>query len=87
MTVHPGLAFVVAPREYGCRMADHGNEDIVEQLRVISDTLGERSMDALRRAIDAGTGQRPAEEKILAQARRAVDKAITVLAGRGVTDD
>ena len=62
-------------------------QDIVQQLRNVSDALGDRSMSLLREAIDSGSGVRPPQEKVLSQARRAVDKAISLLGGGSVTDD
>lgn len=63
------------------------NSDIIEQLRNIGETLAERSITVLRNAIESGSGERPAEEKQLTQARRAVEKAISVLGGGSVRDD
>lgn len=62
-------------------MSTRDHSDIVESLRALSDSLGERGMAVLREAIENGSGARPAEEKILSQARRAVDKAIALLGG------
>lgn len=68
-------------------MVQPDNSDLIEQLRSVSETLTERSMSVLRHAIESGTGVRPPEEKVLSQARRAVDKAISLLDGGVVTDD
>ena len=68
-------------------MRGESYEDIIARLEQIGDELGERSIALLREAVESGAGQRPAEEKVLSQARRAIDKAISLL-GRGpVTDD
>jgi hypothetical protein len=56
-------------------------DEIVSQLESISETLGERTFDLLREAVASGSGQRPAEEKTITQARRAIDKAIHLLSG------
>ena len=56
-------------------------DEIVSQLESISETLGERTFDLLREAVASGSGQRPAEEKTITQARRAIDKAIHLLCG------
>lgn len=61
--------------------------DVVSSLESISETLGERSLDLLRRAVASGSGQRPPEEKVIAQARRAVDKAVHLLSGLSATND
>lgn len=68
-------------------MADERYDDIVARLQGISEELGDLSISTLRDAIESGQTSRPAEEKVLSQARRAVDKAITLLDGRSVTDD
>ena len=56
-------------------------DEIVSQLEYISETLGERTFDLLQEAVASGSGQRPAEEKTITQARRAIDKAIHLLSG------
>jgi hypothetical protein len=56
-------------------------DEIVSQLESISETLGEMTFDLLREAVASGSGQRPAEEKTITQARRAIDKAIHLLSG------
>jgi ElaB/YqjD/DUF883 family membrane-anchored ribosome-binding protein len=50
--------------------------ELRDELQRIADELSEVGLDVLRRAIDEGATARPAEEKALAQARRAVEKAI-----------
>jgi predicted DNA-binding protein (UPF0251 family) len=49
---------------------------IVEELRAISERLNDASMLLLSDAIERGETTRPAMEKQISQARRAVDKAI-----------
>ena len=53
-------------------------DDLVERLEVIVADLDERSFDLLREASAARSG-RPADDKRLTQARRAVEKAIRLL--------
>ena len=83
----PRRAFRVAARGYGVSMSNDGHADLVARLQDVSDALGERTMALLREAIESGEGSRPPMEKTLSQARRAVDKAISLLAGAAVTDD
>lgn len=68
-------------------MTTGDHSDLIEQLRVIAETLAERGMALLREAIDSGSGTHPVEEKKLTQARRAVEKAISVLGGTSLRDD
>ena len=49
---------------------------IVEELKEISERLNDASMLLLSDAIERGETIRPAMEKQISQARRAVDKAI-----------
>ena len=53
--------------------------DIVARLQGISEELADAGMDALREAIASGATKRPERERKLAQARRAVERAIAVL--------
>ena len=54
-----------------------------EQLAARLDDIGEEianlAIDALREALQSGSGSRPAAERALTQARRAVVKAATAL--------
>lgn len=54
-------------------------EDVVSQLRSISDILDERAMSMLRDAIEAGATKPTSQEKTVIQARRAIEKAIGLL--------
>jgi hypothetical protein len=63
-----------------------GYDDLVERLATIVSDLDERSFDLLREASAAGQG-RPAEDKRLVQARRAIEKAMHLLATTTSTDD
>jgi len=55
------------------------NQEIVEQLRNISETLADRALTALKEAHALGESKRPEIERILTQARRAIEKAIGLL--------
>jgi len=55
------------------------NQEIVEQLRNISETLADRALTALKDAHALGESKRPEIERILTQARRAIEKAIGLL--------
>jgi hypothetical protein len=63
---------------------DH--RDLADRLDQIVADLDERSFDLLREASAAGRG-RPDEDRRLAQARRAVEKAAHLLRGPTATDD
>lgn len=63
---------------------DHS--DLADRLDQIVADLDERSFDLLREASAAGKG-RPDEDRRLAQARRAVEKAAHILRGTSTTDD
>lgn len=54
-------------------------EDVVRSLESVSERLAEMAIDSLRSAVDDGRRERPADEKSLTQARRAVEKAIHLL--------
>lgn len=54
-------------------------EQIIERLRTISEELTDLSMRILSDAISEGATSRPREEKVVSQARRSVDKAISQL--------
>ena len=58
-------------------MGDH--HDLVAQLEAIGELLTDRAIEVLRAAIEDGRGERPAEEKELVKAQRAVDKAARIL--------
>jgi len=67
------------------RDADREIDRIVEELRGISERLADRALDVLKEAHRAGATSRPEAERTLTTARRAVEKAIGLLAG-GVAD-
>jgi hypothetical protein len=62
---------------------DERLEAVAERLDAISEELGELAMALLRDAIAEGATSRPADEKRLSQARRAVDKASHLLRSGG----
>ena len=54
-------------------------EDLRSQLESVGEALTDRSIEALRAAISDGADARPVEEKELAKAQRAIDKAVRIL--------
>ncbi len=54
-------------------------DDIRARLETISEELADLSIERLKESIDAGGGELPVDEKRLARARRAVEKAIGIL--------
>ncbi|MFN8024432.1 MAG: hypothetical protein U0Q03_23095 [Acidimicrobiales bacterium] len=65
-----------------------GYDDLAERLEAVVADLDERQFDLLREAVREGRG-RPADDKRLLQARRAIDKAIHLLRDdrHGAADD
>ena len=57
------------------------NQELVQQLRNISETLADRALAALKEAHSLGESKRPEIERTLTQARRAIEKAIGRLDG------
>jgi hypothetical protein len=55
--------------------------ELAERLEAIGAELDELSFDLLQQAVAEGAGQRPAADKTLTQARRAVEKAAHLLRG------
>ena len=53
--------------------------DVLSTLRTAADDLSELSMKLLSEAISEGATHRPPEEKVISQARRTVEKAISQL--------
>jgi hypothetical protein len=63
-------------------------EVLAEQLDAIGEELSDLALEVLRAALDRGETGRPADEKRLTQARRAVEKAAHLLRrGDAATDD
>ena len=60
--------------------------DIVERLRVIEEELRDLAYDRLRVASEDRDERALRDEKRVSQARRAVERAITVLSGSPGTD-
>jgi hypothetical protein len=54
-------------------------EDLAERLEAIGAELDELSFDLLQQAVADGATQRPAADRTLTQARRAVEKAAGLL--------
>ena len=54
-------------------------DDIRGRLEAISEELADLSIQRLKESIDAGGHELPVDEKRLARARRAVEKAVGVL--------
>ena len=64
-----------------------GNYDgLVDRLQTVVDDLDQISFDQLREA-SAGRKGRPADDKRLTQARRAIEKAIRLLGGDSSVDE
>jgi hypothetical protein len=64
-----------------------GFDDLADRLEAVIADIDERSFDLLREAAREGRG-RPADDKRLMQARRAIDKAVHLLRDdRGAADD
>ena len=57
--------------------------DLAEQLEVVVAEIDEVSFDLLQQAVADGATARPAADKTLTQARRAVEKAAALLRGLG----
>jgi hypothetical protein len=54
-------------------------QDIRERLEGIAEELADLAMQRLRESIDAGGTELPVDERRLTRARRAVEKAATIL--------
>ena len=54
-------------------------EQVRDRLLMISEELGDLAMQRLRDSIDNGGTERPVDEKRLTRARRAVEKAASIL--------
>ena len=55
------------------------NLEMIDKLKAISEQLADKALDALKQAHAAGESKRPKIERTLTQARRAVEKAISLL--------
>jgi len=56
-----------------------GLDDLIAQLRSVSEDLADRAISVLSEASRAGETRRPEAERALTQARRAVEKALAIL--------
>ncbi|NQV96419.1 MAG: hypothetical protein HQ486_01355 [Acidimicrobiaceae bacterium] len=59
--------------------SEQNDDEIIEQLQTISDTLADRALSTLKEAHAQGESKRPERERRLTQARRAIEKAIGLL--------
>ena len=55
------------------------NLEMIDKLKAISEQLADKALDALKQAHAAGESKRPEIERTLTQARRALEKAISLL--------
>ncbi|HMC40182.1 MAG TPA: hypothetical protein VKI19_11005 [Acidimicrobiales bacterium] len=55
-------------------------QDIRARLEAIAEELADLAIERLRESIDAGGYELPVDERRLTRARRAVEKAVTILA-------
>jgi hypothetical protein len=62
------------------------NTELAARLREIASELDDVTFDLLNRAVADGATARPPEDKILAQARRAVEKAAALLESLETTE-
>jgi hypothetical protein len=54
-------------------------DDLRSRLEVIAEELADLAIQRLRESIDAGGGELPVDERRLTRARRAVEKAASIL--------
>ena len=62
-------------------------DDIRARLETIAEELAALAIVRLRESIDAGGDELPVDEKRLTRARRAVEKAISILRDQSVLSD
>jgi hypothetical protein len=62
-------------------------EGLIDRLESVAAELDEVAFDRLREAVADGEVTRPADDKKLMQARRAIEKAVGVLRQLDETDD
>lgn len=55
-------------------------DDLRRRLQAISEELADLAIERLRESIDAGGNELPVDERRLTRARRAIEKAIGILA-------
>ena len=61
-------------------------DEFADRLDLISEELADRAIELLKDAVREGQSSRPAAEKQLTQARRAIEKASHLLRGDGDED-
>jgi hypothetical protein len=61
--------------------------DLVARLEAIAEELADRAIAVLREAVAAGATARPEEERRLTRARRAVEKAASILSSPSGSSD
>jgi hypothetical protein len=78
---HRTLDVSLALRLRGCHTAAVAGEfdDIRGRLEGIAEELADLAIDRLRESIDAGGQEFPVDERRLTRARRAIEKAVTLL--------
>jgi hypothetical protein len=54
------------------QISEQNNDEIIQQLKNISETLGDRALTVLKEAHASGETKRPDSERKLTQARRAI---------------
>ena len=62
-------------------------QDLADRLRAIAEELDDASFEVLHDAVASGATKRPQADKTLTQARRAIDKAATLLETLTTPDD
>ena len=58
---------------------EEDSQEIVQKLKLISEQLADKALTVLKRSHAAGESKRPELERTLTQARRAIEKAISLL--------
>jgi DNA-binding FrmR family transcriptional regulator len=58
---------------------NQGFDDVISQLRTLTEALDDRAMSMLRESIESGASKPSVNEKTVVQARRALEKAISLL--------
>ncbi len=58
---------------------EEDSQEIVQKLKLISEQLADKALTVLKQSHAAGKSKRPELERTLTQARRAIEKAISLL--------
>ncbi|MBM3638279.1 MAG: hypothetical protein FJW98_02460 [Actinobacteria bacterium] len=61
--------------------------DVLSRLESIHESLLDLSIETLQDAVEAGSGVRPTSDKKLAQATRAIEKAIEAVKAAAASED